>query len=401
MVVPGMSEAIVIDVSASNSIPVCDDEYSVEIVSEPSDIRNLASSVSHLTGSNGVRSNPEFFLATLWDHWEPRVVVIRRRGHTLGVVYAKVRKLFGVPTGLVYIDSGSSSSVFSRGAHTGNILTLACNALLRKAGVRGLRLTLLAGSPELHAVRADLACQRLDYDEDDLTRHRVLRLAPTYEAFLASIGLKTRRHIRYYRRRTETDSYTYVEGLTVDEFASAASKLMHEEVTGTNIDRAKRARAIAESATAPLLVGLRAPDGEWVSVLAGWREGGRAFVFWQVNSDKRHAHYSPSVVVRSYLIESLIASGVRELVFWGGLEGRLKPHTVPVSSVYLYLDKPDFVWRTIRLFVCQLDRVLPSRMKESFSWVVSPRLSNWERLKHPLVTGSSKPGEDVRLTARR
>ena len=145
---------------------------------------------------------------------------------------------------------------------------------------------------------------------------------------------------------------------------------MKEGIVGADPEMLQRAIRVLQTAHTPLLVGLRAKDGDWLSVLAGWQEGGRAFVFLQVNSDKRHGNYSPSVVLRSYLIEALIRQGMHELVFWGSLEGRLKPHTVPAPTVYLYIDKPDVIWRSVRGVVRRLSGKLSPRYTDSFRWIV-------------------------------
>jgi hypothetical protein len=344
--------------------------FGFELLSRPADIKNLAQSTSGLIAENGASFNPDFFLASLWEHWAPRVVVIRQGSEITGIVCAKARKVLGIPTGIVYIDSGLSSSIFARNGGTVDVLIKACGTLLDRMWIRGLRLTVSADSCEAAAVRDHVLSWGLDCDETDVSRHRVLPLPATFDAFMSSIGLKTRRHIRYYRRRVEADGHAYVETLSLAEFEKAGADLIREDIVGADPDMLRRAVNVAATANTPLLAGLRAKNGDWLSLLAGWYEGDRAFVFLQINSDKRHANYSPSVVLRSYLIESLITKGTKELVFWGSLEGRLKPHTVPASTVYMYIDKSDLLWRTFRGIVRHLDRKLPERLTDSFRWIV-------------------------------
>ncbi len=73
----------------------------------------------------------------------------------------------------------------------------------------------------------------------------------------------------------------------------------------------------------PILVGLQAPNGEWLSVAGGWCDDGRATLLFQMNNDREYHRDSVSQVLRSYLIEELIAgaptissSGLVPLHLW-------------------------------------------------------------------------------------
>jgi len=335
-------------VSKAKPSVATESEHFVEIVSKPSEIKALELRAEQLRAANGAKNNPEFFLASLWDHWQPRVAVFKRDERVTGIVYAKERKVCGIPTGIIYVDSDMSSKVFSESDTRIEVLAEASRELLRGRRIRGLRVTLPVESPDLEGLRRYAARLGLEYEEGEATRHRLLHLPSTYDHFLENIGLKTRRHLRYYRRRSEADGHRYIEGLGVADFLRIGSELMSDGVVGTDLKMLRRAAAMVASTDDPLLVGLQAPDGAWLGALAGWLERGRAFVFLQVNSDRRHARYSPSSVLRSHLIEALIAKGVKELVFWGGMEGPLRRHSVPVANVYVYLDKPDLLWKMFR-----------------------------------------------------
>jgi len=362
--------------------------HSLEIVSCPRTIESIGSSGGNLIASNGAKSSPTFFIAYLWGHWKPKVVVFRRRNQVCAIVYGKERKLFGISTGIIYIDSGISSKVFARDRDFTPVLMEAIRELLRSRRIRGVRVTLPAESSDLVELRENAVRLGLDYDQTAAPRHRILPLCTTYESFLKSIGLKTRRHIRYYRRRYEADGHEYVENVSVADFLKAASDLMRDEIVGANQELVQRAAALSRLEEKPLLVGLRAADGKWLSVLAGWYEGGRAIVFQQANSDQRHSHYSLSSVLRSYLIESLIPRGITEIVFWGGVEGPLKRHSLPAPSTYVSLDKRDLVWKLFRGTLKQLSRVLPPGISDRFCWIIPSRAQPPEPIRnrdYPMV----------------
>src|SRR5262249_5742577 len=152
----------------------------------------------------------------------------------IGIVYAKERKLCGISTGIIYIDSGMSSKVFNEPGKPIEALVEASRKLLRSRRIRGLRVTLPVESADREALQQHAARLGLEYEEGEATRHRLLHLPSTYDLFLENIGLKTRRHLRYYRRRSEADGHRYREALEVADFFKIGSELMSDGVVGTD-----------------------------------------------------------------------------------------------------------------------------------------------------------------------
>ena len=69
------------------------------------DIQGLSDRVQDLLRGRDTL-DPQFYLASISaDSWSPKVVVIFRGRAVAGVVYAKERKLGGIPTGLIFIDT--------------------------------------------------------------------------------------------------------------------------------------------------------------------------------------------------------------------------------------------------------------------------------------------------------
>jgi hypothetical protein len=92
-------------------------------------------------------------------------------------------------------------------------------------------------------------------------------------------------------------------------------------VIGGELNGVERALKILATVDQPVLAGLRDSDGRWVGILGGWQEADNATVFLQMNHERENLGNSLSLVLRGYLIERLIESGVRTLRFWAGTRG--------------------------------------------------------------------------------
>src|SRR5579871_1866985 len=78
---------------------------SARILSSREEIRQFARTAARLASeSQNPLAHPEFFLASVADHWTPHVVCVQNECETLGMIYAKERKIGGLPTGLIYAD---------------------------------------------------------------------------------------------------------------------------------------------------------------------------------------------------------------------------------------------------------------------------------------------------------
>ena len=154
-----------------------------------------------------------------------------------------------------------------------------------------------------------------------------LQLMPTFEESLASLGGRTRNHLRYYRRRAEKEI-----GCTLESPASISrgdflalnrgcSYAVTDEVAGWRYDSLR-------SLSDPVFLGMRDRDGQWLSLTGGRRSGGRTDIFWQMNREDLPA-LSLSTVMRSYLIEHEVAKGSTRLYFEGGTIHSMRNSFVP------------------------------------------------------------------------
>lgn len=200
--------------------------------------------------------------------------------------------------------------------------------------------------------------------------HSQLMLPNHYETFLESLGHQTRRNFRYYRRRSEAANVQFIDKLSIEEFASAASTLQSETLIKSGSKAIKRAIEMISATERPLLVGLRHRDGEWLSILGGWYESDRAVIFLQMNSDRRHRNASLSIVLRGYLLEWFILRGVKKVVFWAGSGGQLSRYAEYIPSIAVHLDKQSFLWKAVRHLVAPLISLLPGPVANLAQWIV-------------------------------
>lgn len=129
----------------------------------------------------------------------------------------------------------------------------------------------------------------------------------------------------------------------------------------------------------PLLVGLRDKNGELLSLMAGWRHSDSATLLFQLNNDRQYPHDSLSTVLRAYLFESLIETGVRETIFWGGTSGALSRYSEIIPGIQVYVDSCAFTWRIARSLVASVVDSLPWRLRIRAEWVTAGKVMNLDR----------------------
>jgi hypothetical protein len=352
--------------------------WSATVVSTRVEIEDLKRHAPHLFRDLSTTLHPEFFLASIsWMAWIPRVVVVMQSDEIVGIVYAKERSLAGIPTGLVHADATLGEMVASATGWEEPVFRRAVSALLTAPGIRGVRISVPPDSFETAAAREIASSLGADVSQAPLENHVVLSLPPCYGDFVNGLSSKTRRNFRYYRRRCEAAGHRHVDGMSMSQFSDAAARLLEKSVTGADREGITRAKEMLSLAHSPLLAGLQTREGEWIGILGGWCEGERAVLFFQMNDDRDHAGDSLCVVLRGYLIEHLIARGIRSLLFWAGAGRPYSDYSQPVPAVALYLDRRSPLWRACRSLIRAVGPVWPRRFAWVADWIVcSPKRSS-------------------------
>jgi hypothetical protein len=145
-----------------------------------------------------------------------------------------------------------------------------------------------------------------------------IALGTTYEETLARFGKRTRINLRYYRKRL-------LATMKCEFVADACSVMSEDDLNAMNaaslnpVPAAECLRRYRASRDLPggFLIGLRGPEGRWLSALGGWRQGATTLMYYQINASG-YEKYSLNTVMRSYFLENEIERGTHTLVFYHG-----------------------------------------------------------------------------------
>src|SRR5262249_30047098 len=142
--------------------------------------------------------------------------------------------------------------------------------------------------------------------------------------------------------------HRYVETVPPTELEGILDRLRTKSRIPFSPAKMKCAARTVLSTGEPWIAGLQAASGEYLSVSAGWFDGGRATMLLQQNNDLEHAEASLSVVLRGYLIETLIQRQTPELIFWSGSAPPLSRYARPLETISLHFDARTIGWRLLR-----------------------------------------------------
>jgi hypothetical protein len=143
-----------------------------------------------------------------------------------------------------------------------------------------------------------------------------LPLEETFDGTLAKIGTRTRRNMRYYRKRAEAElGCVFVPMVQINkrEFLDFNRECMYAVPAKVAAWRYQSLKYLET----PLFMGIKDRGGRWLSLLGGRRHHGGTEILWQMNRSGLLA-YSLSIVMRTYLMEHEIAHGMTKLYMEGG-----------------------------------------------------------------------------------
>jgi hypothetical protein len=346
-----------------------DRTYSCSVLSSPDEIRSLKPFVRRSITQNDILFDPEFFLSSVSSGWEPRVVVVHNETELAGVVYGKEKIILGRHLGVVYADLSLGSASSGDSVHQESIFRIAMEKLLASPGTRGVRLRILRGSPESAAIHKLVASRNLDVHFSRVKDHSSLALPDTYEQLLQSFGSTTRHNFRYYRRRFEAAGHIYLESLSLDELSPAAMYLKPRCRIPSQPRSVERLLEMVAAADEVLAVGLKHRSGEWLGIVGGVYRPGAGVLLLQLSNDRNFPRDSLSVVLRGYLIETLIRRGIRLLTIWGGTAPPLSRYVKYIPTLGIHLDLPSFPWRLERQLVTKIGPWLPKRLGLDAQWI--------------------------------
>ena len=256
--------------------------------------------------------NPRHFVAMTDGVRRPCPVVCRRDSRLVGVVYLVEYHLRGMRTGYVVGgDFCGRGLLVSRAEDAGAVMQTMIAQLIEE-GVHAMHLRWL--TVHMTAIEGDgLLVQNLE----GLIPGDRMRLLGSRDEFLAQLGKHTRRNIRYCTRKAIEVGIEFVPVVSKEEYEAAVMRLNVATVFHVNPARLARDERLLALYGGGQRLGLRAADGLLVAVLCGFCEGERFYLLTQLN-DAALSRLSLSLVLRGWMVEPMIAAGVKEWQFVGG-----------------------------------------------------------------------------------
>jgi hypothetical protein len=255
--------------------------------------------------------------------------------------------------------------------HREQVLAAGLNAFIHLRGVRALRFIFPSQSEELESCQRLIPQIPLRISFKRVTNHALLEVPETYDGFLRNLGRETRYNYRRYRRHFEATGSQYVSRMSLGDLETAAAELRNKSRIATDWEAFSRALRMLRIANEPVIAGLRDRTGKWLSILTGWYETNRVVLFAQLNNDLDYPHSSLSVVLRGYVIETLIGQHIRNLIFWAGA-GALNSYTEPIEATAIYVDNENFGWRLLCSAYRRLRPKLSPGLRALTDWIAAP-----------------------------
>jgi hypothetical protein len=304
----------------------CASEYSLQVLRGNRALQGVGPEVEELRQRTGQSDNPllclDFFLGRvrLFPRNQPVLLLVRSQGRLEGVVYLYEKTICGLRTGYLrgFDHLTGESSVIAQEQVRASLLQVAVQQLFVQTRARVAWATVCQGG-ERSFTAVKQVRPYLHVEASSLSREHRLKLGSTFDATLSRFGAHTRRNLRYYRRRAETDlNASFHPKLGEEESQEALEQLKKRCFQPFPDSVADWCKMDGLLRTRPgyFAMGLRA-NGEWISYLAGIRTGKLTYVLMQINHNG-FSRYSLSTVLRSYFFEHEILRGQSEIKFVNG-----------------------------------------------------------------------------------
>jgi hypothetical protein len=244
-------------------------------------------------------------------------------------------------------DRSGRSTLIARPEDRSKVAAVASRALLER-GARLILMSYRAGDVDASTADVKASLVGVTVKGKSVAKWAIrgrsipgyLPLSISYDATLARMGTRTRRNLRYYRRRAEQElgcEFVPLVQASRAEVLGFGRQCMYPVPPEVVAFRYESLKELDE----PLFMGMKDRDGRWLSMLGARRYLNRSEILWQLNRDGLEA-YSLGTVMRSYFIEHEIAHGSRRLYTEGGT-----PHSMKFSFVQEDLTDLVVVRRTL------------------------------------------------------
>jgi hypothetical protein len=284
-------------------------------------------------------TEPQYFMAanTLANRRCGAVLIRRERELEAYVLFFEHTRL-GIGLGLFRGgDYIGESLVAGPPAHRVHYVHLATQALLKERCIHGVSLSIKASFDSCIEVMGPASNFRRF---SATTVQHKLPLESTYEGMLARLGPRTRRSLAGKRQQLEKSAKVQFEPTldpdqSLEGMLALETKSMPQRISKFFHARYRLLRANADFFS----MGLRLPDGPWLSILTGWRRHGVTYVDLQMNN----MHYkkeSISAVMRAFMLEHEIGRRQELINFVGGSSLLLRRYCEPMEPC-----TDIFIWK--------------------------------------------------------
>lgn len=315
-----------------------------ELVIGERNLRTFISAIHELRLRCGqqddLTTDPQYFIAANSLQGRRVAAVLIRRNHELeACVFFYEHCKLGVGLGIMRGgDYSGEGLVAGPQAFRLHYLHLATQALLQNRRIHGISLQVRAALDDCLEVMGPEDKYRMFAGRPIPNK---LPLESTYSAMLASMGPRTRRGLAGKRRQLETRvQVCFVPSLepaqALEAMLSLQSRSQPHRIT--RFFQA-RYRILGENPEF-FSMGMRLPNGTWLSILSGWRRNRITYVDFQMN-DMHLRKESLSAVMRAFMLEHEIACKQELINFVGGTSLFLRRYCRPIEpATDLFLWRP-------------------------------------------------------------
>ena len=311
-------------------------------------------------------TDPEYFIAANTLRFRRvAAVLIRRDGELEACVYFFEHCILGVGLGLLEGgDAAGESLVVAPEPFRVEYVHLAAQSLLEIWRIHGVSLLMSGSSRRCKDVLGPESRYRVLVARD---MPRRLPLESTYRKMLAGMGPRTRRSLAGKRRQLEQSAHVVFRPLLQPDEVLAAMMQLRPWALPRRMAKFYRARhRLFCERPEFFCMGMCLPNGEWLSVLSGWRRDRVTHVDLQMN-DRRYKKESLSAVMRAFMLEHEIARKQQWINFVGGTSLLLRRYCYPIEPC-----TDIFLWRPgLRALLSKL--VYPLLKRDSI----------YQRIKNP------------------
>jgi hypothetical protein len=313
-------------------------------------------------------TDPQYFIAANTQSKRVAAVLIRHNHELEACALFFEHCKFGIGLGIMR-GGGLIGENFIAGPKALRLhyVQLAAQSLLRHWHIHGVSLSMRVPLDECLEVMGPR--QRYRIFSERKVQYQ-LPLGNTYSAMLAGMGPRTRRSLAGKRRQLETRAQvSFLPSLdpaqALEAMLSLRSRTLAKRITAFYRARYR----LLQEAPEFFSMGMRFPDGTWLSLLSGWRRNRVTYIDWQMN-DTHFKRESLSAVMRAFMLEHEIERKQEFVQFIGGSSLLLKRYCRPIEPC-----TDAFFWRPcIRATLTNI--AIPRLKPDSFYTLVKPGADN-------------------------